>query len=305
MPHYEGELRAPEAARFAIIASRWNPRITDALVTGARQSLAGNGVADTAVDVIRVPGAWEIPVAAARIAAASRHAAIIALGCVIRGDTRHYEHVADRCAEGLMGCRWISAPVRTRMAVERTRLRGRAAAARQQGARQPRWLPSRWRTAEAIGMKPESRKAATSAWRRSVTRARARRRAPQAYYAWQISGGLVEQVIAQFAHEQAHEIADLEYFDDLVRGVLKHRTSLDEALVGYLDRAVEEVDPIERAVLRLSAYELIHRLDVPYRVVINEAIEIAKRFGSGRPHLRQWSARQAAADWRPADSGRP
>ena len=61
MPHYEGELRAPEAARFAIIASRWNPRITDALVTGARQSLAGNGVADGSVDVIRVPGAWEIP----------------------------------------------------------------------------------------------------------------------------------------------------------------------------------------------------------------------------------------------------
>jgi len=102
MPHYEGELRAPGDVRFAIIASRWNPRITDALVTGARQSLSGNGVADSAVDVIRVPGAWEIPIAAARIAAAGQHAAIIALGCVIRGDTRHYEHVADRCAEGLM-----------------------------------------------------------------------------------------------------------------------------------------------------------------------------------------------------------
>ena len=117
-----------------------------------------------------------------------------------------------------------------------------------------------------------------------VTRARARRRALQAVYAWQMSGGLVEQVIAQFAHEQAHEIADLEYFDDLVRGVVKHRASLDEALVGYLDRSVEEVDPIERAVLRLSAYELIHRLDVPYRVVLNEAIEIAKRFGSEHGH---------------------
>ena len=102
MPHYEGGLRAHEAARFAIIASRWNPRITDALVTGARQSLSANGVGEGAVDVIRVPGAWEIPVAAARIAARSQHAAIIALGCVIRGDTRHYEHVADRCAEGLM-----------------------------------------------------------------------------------------------------------------------------------------------------------------------------------------------------------
>ena len=102
MPHYEGDLRAPEGARFAIIASRWNPRITDALVAGARQSLAGNGVGEDAIDVVRVPGAWEIPLAAGRLAAAGDHAAIIALGCVIRGDTRHYEHVADRCAEGLM-----------------------------------------------------------------------------------------------------------------------------------------------------------------------------------------------------------
>src|SRR5690554_4713844 len=54
------------------------------------------------VDVIRVPGAWEIPLAAARIAAAGEHAAVVALGCVIRGDTRHYEQVADGCSEGLM-----------------------------------------------------------------------------------------------------------------------------------------------------------------------------------------------------------
>ena len=102
MSHYEGDLRAPDGARFAIIASRWNPRITDALVIGARASLAGNGVGEDAIDVVRVPGAWEIPWAAGRLAAAGDHAAIIALGCVIRGDTRHYEHVADRCAEGLM-----------------------------------------------------------------------------------------------------------------------------------------------------------------------------------------------------------
>lgn len=102
MSHYEGDLRAPDGARFAIIASRWNPRITDVLVAGARASLAGNGVGEDAIDVVRVPGAWEIPLVAARLAAAGDHAAIIAVGCVIRGDTRHYEHVADRCAEGLM-----------------------------------------------------------------------------------------------------------------------------------------------------------------------------------------------------------
>ena len=102
MPHYEGDLRATEGARFAIIASRWNPRITDALVAGARKTFADNGVADAAVDVLRVPGAWELPMAAARLAAARRHVAIVALGCVVRGDTRHFEHIADNCAQGLM-----------------------------------------------------------------------------------------------------------------------------------------------------------------------------------------------------------
>jgi 6,7-dimethyl-8-ribityllumazine synthase len=102
MPHYEGDLRATEGARFAIIASRWNPRITDALVAGARRTFADNGVAEAAVDVLRVPGAWELPLAAARIAAARSHVAIVALGCVVRGDTRHFEHIADNCAQGLM-----------------------------------------------------------------------------------------------------------------------------------------------------------------------------------------------------------
>lgn len=135
-----------------------------------------------------------------------------------------------------------------------------------------------------------------------VTRARARRRALQAVYAWQMSGGEVGQVISQFAHEQANEIADLEYFDDLVRGVVKHRATLDEALAGYLDRTVEEVDPIERAVLRLAAYEMLHRIDVPYRVVLNEAIEIAKRFGSEHGHtFVNGVLDRAAAEWRAAE----
>ena len=102
MPHYEGDLRASQGARFAILASRWNPRITDALVAGARKALAENGVGEERVDVIRVPGAWELPLAAERIAAAKGHAAIVAVGCVVRGDTRHFEHIADGCAQGLM-----------------------------------------------------------------------------------------------------------------------------------------------------------------------------------------------------------
>ena len=137
-----------------------------------------------------------------------------------------------------------------------------------------------------------------------ITRARARRRALQAVYAWQMSGGEVGAVIEQFAHEQAHEIADLEYFDDLVRGVVRHRATLDVALFAYLDRPGEEVDPIERAVLRLSAYELLHRPDVPYRVVLNEAIEIAKRFGSEHGHTYvNGVLDRAATEWRSTESG--
>ncbi len=117
-----------------------------------------------------------------------------------------------------------------------------------------------------------------------VARSRSRRRALQAVYAWQLSGAAERDLIAQFAHEQAHEVADLEYFEDLVRGVLRHVAQLDEALAPYVDRTLEEVDPIERAALRIAAYEFVHRPDVPYRVVINEAIDSTKRFGSEHGH---------------------
>ena len=135
-----------------------------------------------------------------------------------------------------------------------------------------------------------------------VARSRARRRALQAVYAWQMSGGTAQQVLAQFAHEQAHEVADLEYFEDLVRGVMKHVAELDAALAAYVDREVEQIDPIERAALRIAGYELLHRPDIPYRVVINEAIDTTKRFGSEHGHTYvNGVLDHAAAAWRAAE----
>ncbi|MEZ0469254.1 transcription antitermination factor NusB [Luteimonas sp. B3_2_R+30] len=130
-------------------------------------------------------------------------------------------------------------------------------------------------------------------------RTRARRRALQAVYAWQLSGGSAQDVIAQFAHEQAHEVADLEYFEDLVRGVLTQHAALDASLQPFLDRDIGEVDQIERAMLRIAAYELQHRLDVPYRVVIDEALKTVKRFGSEHGHTYVNSVLdRACAEWR-------
>jgi len=84
-----------------------------------------------------------------------------------------------------------------------------------------------------------------------------------------------------------------------VRGVEKHRDELDAALGPHLDREMDRVDPIERATLRIGAYELRHRIDVPYRVVINEAVEVAKRFGTDYGHTYvNGVLDKLAAEWR-------
>ncbi len=139
-----------------------------------------------------------------------------------------------------------------------------------------------------------------------VHRSRARRRALQAIYAWQIASGSAQQLIAQFAHEQAKEIADLEYFEDLVRGVLRLAPSLDESLSAFVDRDMDQVDQVERAALRIAAYELLHRPDIPYRVVINEAIDSTKRFGSEHGHTYvNGVLDKAAAEWRAPEFNAP
>lgn len=137
-----------------------------------------------------------------------------------------------------------------------------------------------------------------------LLRTRARRRALQAVYAWQVGGYDMRQVEQQFAHEQDAETADLEYFHAIIFGIESGHAELDAALSTYLDRPMAQVDPIERAVLRIAAWELTHRIDVPYRVVLNEALELARRFGNEQGHayvngvLDQLATRLRAAEYR-------
>jgi 6,7-dimethyl-8-ribityllumazine synthase len=100
MTTYEGSL-APPAGRFALVAARFNDFIVGRLIAGALDGLHRHGVADDAVDLIRVPGSFEIPLVAQRLAATGKYAALIALGAVIRGDTDHYDHVAGEAAKGI------------------------------------------------------------------------------------------------------------------------------------------------------------------------------------------------------------
>lgn len=132
-----------------------------------------------------------------------------------------------------------------------------------------------------------------------AARSRSRRRALQAMYAWQMTGEPIAQVIAQFRSEQDMDIADVVYFEDLLRGVHANLERIDEELRRFIDREIAQVDPIERGVLRLATYELLFRVDVPYRVVLNEAIETAKRFGADQGHTYiNGVLDRAAAEWR-------
>jgi 6,7-dimethyl-8-ribityllumazine synthase len=101
MPTYEGEAAAP-AGRFAIVAAKFNRDIVEKLVAGAKEALAQHGVSDECIDLAWVPGAFEIPLIAERLAASHRYAAVIGLGAVIRGDTDHYDFVADAASTGIL-----------------------------------------------------------------------------------------------------------------------------------------------------------------------------------------------------------
>src|SRR5580704_4746830 len=97
---YEGTF-APPPGRFALVAARFNALIVENLVAGALDALRRHGVADEALDLVRVPGSYEIPLVAQRLAASKKYAAVICLGCVIRGDTDHYDYVAGEAASGI------------------------------------------------------------------------------------------------------------------------------------------------------------------------------------------------------------
>ncbi len=96
----EGDLQARDL-RFAILASRFNDFVVDRLVRGALDLLRRQGVSEKQIDVVRVPGAFDMPIVARKLAASRRYDAIIALGAVIRGETSHFDYVAGECASGL------------------------------------------------------------------------------------------------------------------------------------------------------------------------------------------------------------
>jgi len=115
-------------------------------------------------------------------------------------------------------------------------------------------------------------------------RKKARRYAVQGIYQWHLSGNAIKDIELQFLESINAKKVDIEYFQEILVNTLTSITEIDELLIPILDRDFEEVNPVELAVLRLAGYELMSRLDVPYKVVINEALELTKTFGASEGH---------------------
>ncbi len=117
----------------------------------------------------------------------------------------------------------------------------------------------------------------------SKLRRRARGKLVQALYQYAVTGQSATEIERQFIATGLGEI-DVAYFRELVYAVIDAADELDARLSAYLDRPLVQLDPVERSILRLGAYELEQRLEVPYRVILDEAVELARRFGADQSH---------------------
>ena len=115
-------------------------------------------------------------------------------------------------------------------------------------------------------------------------RRRAREMALQALYQWQLSGQSVKFILQQFIDGKDYDKIDQNYFGVLFPGTVREAAKLEQAISPCIDRKFSELSPVERAILLLASFELVHQIDIPYRVVINEAIELAKSFGGTDGH---------------------
>lgn len=115
-------------------------------------------------------------------------------------------------------------------------------------------------------------------------RHKARHYAMQALYEWQMNQNPLQKIEQQFRAEYDFTQVDLEFFQELLHHIPSQLGEIDALLLPHLDRTIKELTPIELALLRIGAYELAHRIDVPFKVAINEAVSLAKKFGASESH---------------------
>lgn len=115
-------------------------------------------------------------------------------------------------------------------------------------------------------------------------RRKARKLAMQALYQWHIAEQPINQIEAEFLVDNDMTKVDKDYFSEVLRGVPSTKSELDAHIEKHIDRQIKDLTPVELAILRMGTYEFIHRIDVPYKVIINEGVDLSKTFGANEAH---------------------
>lgn len=118
----------------------------------------------------------------------------------------------------------------------------------------------------------------------SHARKQSRKAVVQALYQWQMSSNNISDIEQQFREENANAKMDFEYFSELLHKIPAEIGTIDELIKPFVDRTMDDINPVELAILRLGTYELKNRPDIPYRVVINEGVDLTKKFGADQGH---------------------
>ena len=300
------------ADRFALVVSRYNAQVTDRLRDGAFDTLTRHGVAAGNIQVVPVPGAFEIPLVAQQLASSGRFAAICCLGAVIQGDTTHHEYINQQVAAGIREAgQRTGVPVLFGVLTCQTlelaldRAGGRMGNKGSETALAALELVGTLRTladdspadGDKIGNEtgdgagdgesgtededdeegPRERDVTTSPRRRL-----AREAALQALFQIDLNPDIDPLAITEFLDDELDNPSLRSFAGRIVEGVHSHLEELDGQLEQQAENwTVARMATTDRNVLRLAAFELLHS-DVPFRVVIDEAVELAKRFGDAR-----------------------
>src|ERR1039458_5542946 len=262
----EGQLTA-RGLKFAIVVSRFNGFISERLLAGALDALARTGGQPDDIEVVKVPGSWELPVVVRELARQKRHDAIICLGAVIRGDTPHFDYVAGEAGRASL--------------VRRAHLQHTGAGHRP-GGRQERQQGIRRRHGRHRDGQSD---AAAAPGELMPSRRRSRQRALQILYLWDARRQPVEEATAAYfdtlySEESRSQPQRDEFVDRLVTGAVGHVEELDRRITQHAEHwRIERMPSVDRNILRLAVYEMTHS-DTPAAVVIDEALELARRYSN-------------------------
>ena len=236
-----------------------------------------------------MPGALEIPLALQKLAATGRFDALVALGAVIRGETYHFEVVSNESASGVMTVQ-LDTGVPVANGILTTDNDDQAAARMQE------------KGADCARVAVEMANLLRQSMKNS--RRRAREFALQAHLPMAAERISADTLLAQFKEQKDFPKADQALVEALLRGVIGNADALRLLITPYLDREMKDLSPVEHALLLLSAFELRDHPETPYRVMINEAIELAKSFGGTDGHKYvNGVLDKLAAELRPTEVG--